>query len=335
MKVSVLVLNWNGADVLPACLDALEACDPPPHEIIVVDNGSSDGSAEWLRGQQRGLLKTLFLEENLGYAAGNNAGWPLVSGEILALLNNDTEVDPDWIGAALPHFREARVGMVACKTLRYDKREEIDKVGHLIFPDGLNRGRASNQADDGRFDTVGEALWPDGSGGFYRVSMLHETGLLDEDFFLYGEDAELGMRARWAGYACRYAPASMVYHHHSAGLGRYAPEKLYYVERNRLWLLLKTFPLGMVLASPFHTFHRYAMNVLSLLLRRGAASEARGENSAFTLATTLMRALLDGVFGAPKMWAKRKQLLRRISHREMRIILQEFRISARDLTLED
>ena len=274
MRVTVLVLNWNGARVLPACLAALERCSPPADEILVVDNGSTDGSADWLRGHEQRGLRKLFLAENRGYAGGNNAGLATVEGDVVALLNNDTEVDPGWIGAALAQLCDENVGMIACKTLRLHDPGTIDKAGHLAFPDGTNRGRGTGCPDDGRFDAVEDALWPDGSGAFYRVDMLREIGLLDEDFFLYGEDAELGMRARWAGYRCIYVPDSIVYHHHSAGLGRYSPEKIYYIERNRLWLLLKTYPAGMIWLSPFATVWRYLMNAVSVVGGRGAAGAA-------------------------------------------------------------
>ncbi|MDJ0839046.1 MAG: glycosyltransferase family 2 protein [Acidobacteriota bacterium] len=334
MRVSVIVLNWNGREVLPDCLDSLGQCDPPPHEIIVVDNGSTDGSADWLRQDSRPNVRKIFLADNLGYAAGNNVGIRAAEGEVIALLNNDTRVDTDWIGAAMEASDDENVDMIACKTLRMQQPETMDKAGHLMFPDGMNRGRGTGQPA-GLFDEADEILWPDGSGAFYRKSMLDRIGLLDEDFYLYGEDAELGMRARWAGYRCVYAPRSVIYHHHSAGLGRFAPQKIYYIERNRLWLMLKTFPLSLILVSPFTTTWRYLMNGLSLLTGRGSAAEAGKSASPLAIIGAILKAWLHGLIGAPKMLAKRRDYPKTITGNQMRRLLARFRISARELTLND
>ena len=335
MRVTVLVLNWNGEAVLPACLASLDALEPPVDEILVVDNGSTDGSRAWLRDHRQDRLRTLFLDENRGYAGGNNAGLETIDTDIVVLLNNDTEAEPGLIGNALRHFEDDTVGMVACKTLRHHQRDTIDKVGHLIFPDGTNRGRGTGDPDDGRYDDVEEALWSDGSGAFYRTSMLDEIGFLDARFFLYGEDAELGMRARWAGYRCIYEPDSIVYHHHSAGLGRYSPEKLYYIERNRFWLMLKTYPISWIWCSPMRTFQRYLTNAVALSRGEGAAGAAGRATSKRRILAAFLRAWLDGLRGAPAMVSSRKDYPKRISSKTMRALLRRFRISARVLATRD
>lgn len=335
MKVSVLIVNWNGNHLLESCLESLRRQSHAPHEVIVVDNGSTDGSVEFLRELLWPLLKTVFLPQNLGFSGGNNAGFAAVSGDILALMNNDVVADSEWIAAALSLFESERVGMVACKTLRQDDPGRIDKLGHLIYPDGLNRGRASGEPDDGRFDTVTEVLWPDGSAGFYRKSMVDEIGFFDDDFFLYGEDAELGMRALWAGYRCLFQPASKVWHRQSASLGRFSRRKVYYVERNRLWLLVKTFPLSWVFLSPWYTVWRYLMNLVSMLRGQGAAAEFQRDQSALSLLAALLAALWDGLRGLLHMAAKRKTILRRRTSRQMKVLLRRHRIAVAELTLND
>ena len=338
LRVSVLIVNWNGLDLLSPCLTSLTRQRVKPHEVIVVDNGSTDASRTFLEDYQRQQLlplKLLFLDENTGFSGGNNAGHELVTGDVIALLNNDTQVDPDWIAAAIEPFEDPSVGMVASKILRMDRPDEIDKVGHLIYRDGLNRGRGTGLPDDGRFSQQEEVLWPDGCAGFYRQAMLDEIGFFDDTFFLYGEDAELGMRSRWAGYRCIFQPQSKVFHQQSAGLGRFSPAKAYYVERNRIWVLIKTFPLDWILISPFFTLVRYLLNIVSLLTKKGSAAGFQESHSAMTLATTLLRALWHGCRGIPKMWQRRKAVLRRINNRQMKAILHRYRISARELTLQD
>lgn len=335
IKVSVLIVNYNGQELLSACLQALQQQTYQPHQVIVVDNGSIDGSRAFLEAYDWQVLQTLFLETNTGFSGGNNAGLELVSGEVVALLNTDTEVDPNWITAALPHFRTETVGMVACKTVRWGRERTIDKVGHLMYPDGLNRGRGTGQPDDGTFDRAEEVLWPDGSAGFYAVRMLAEIGFLEEQFFLYGEDAELGMRARWAGWRCIYEPHSKVRHHQSAGLGKFSPQKIYYIERNRIWLLCKTFPLSMLLHSPLYTVWRYAMNLVSLVSGRGSAASFQQAHSATTLALSLIKANWHGLLGARQMLIKRRSYPRRIKSAEMKHLLRIWRISATEITLQD
>lgn len=332
-SISVLVVNWNGVHLLPSCLAALRRQRTPPSQIVVVDNGSSDGSRQFL--EQQSDVTAVFLPDNTGFAAGNNAGLRLCRGTIIALLNNDAQAEEDWIEKALPAFAEPTVGMVACRVLRLDHPEIIDKAGHLLFPDGLNRGRGCGRPDGAPYNTGDETLWPDGCAGFYRASMIAEIGPLDEDFFLYGEDAEWGMRAQWAGYSCRYEPQSRVLHAHSASLGKFNPRKIYFIERNRIFLAVKTFPLSMLLASPLYTLIRYGYNLRSLLTGKGPAGKFARKNHPLALAWVLARATLHGLLGLPRMWRKRGKVLRRRSSREMRSLLARHRISAGELTLQD
>ena len=335
VKVSVLIVTWNGLHLLEPCFAALRRQTYQPHEVIVVDNGSEDGSVDFLKSCDWPLLKRVFLKRNCGFSGGNNAGFPLVTGDLVALLNNDAEPEPEWIEQVVPLFKKDQIGMVACKALLREDPHRIDKVGHLVFPDGLNRGRGSGMPDDGRFDEGGEALWPDGGAGFYRKSMLDEIGFFDDAFFLYGEDAELGMRARWAGYGCLYQPSSRVLHRQSASLGKFSPLKAYYVERNRIFVLVKTFPLSWVLKSPFYSFLRYSMNLVSLVSQRGAAANFKASQSSSSLAGVLLKALWHGLLGCPAMWRKRQTVLRRIKSSEMIGLLKKYGISVKELTLRD
>lgn len=335
MKVTVLIVNYNGAGLLAPCLHALQHQTHPPHQVIVVDNGSQDGSRDILAAFDWPILETVFLDSNTGFSGGNNAGLACATGDIVALLNTDTEVEPAWIAAAIPHFEDDTVGMVACKSLRINQRTVIDKVGHVIYADGLNRGRGTGQPDDGRFDHVEECLWPDGSGAFFRRRLFDDIGLMETRFFLYGEDAELGMRARWAGWRCIFEPRSRYYHHQSAGLGKFSPLKAYYVERNRIWVLAKTFPLSLILFSPFATFWRYALNAWSVFAGRGsAASFSQGQGKG-ALVGVLFKSLRDGLLGLPSMWRLRQSYPRRISASQMRALLRRHKITASELTLDD
>jgi len=210
-------------------------------ETIVVDNGSTDGSAEMAEREfgRRVIRNT----ENRGFCAANNQGIAAARGEFIALLNNDAEAEPGWL-AALQRACSGRpdVGMAASKVLVWEDPGRIDKVGHLIFPDGQNRGRGSGTEDRGQYDREEDVLWPDGCAAMYRKEMLERIGGFDEDFFAYGDDAELGLRARIAGWMCLYTPRAVVRHHRGSTLGKDSVRRLELIERNRLLLAIKLFP---------------------------------------------------------------------------------------------
>ncbi len=149
------------------------------------------------------------------------------------------------------------IGMAASKVLVWEDPTRIDKVGHLIFPDGQNRGRGSGALDRGQFDREEEVLWPDGCAAMYRKEMLDEIGGFDEDFFAYGDDAELGLRARIAGWKCIYAPGAVVRHHRGSTLGKGSARRLALIERNRVLARRQAVSLEPALAQPFY----FAMRV--------------------------------------------------------------------------
>ena len=222
--VSVIVVNWNRCNLLRSCLQSLSQQTGVSFEVIVVDNGSTDGSVAMVRSEFAAArpfaLKLIENRENLGFCAANNQGIAAAGGEFVALLNNDAEASPEWLVALLQAFRgRPEVGMAASKILAYGESRIIDKAGHLIYLDGQNRGRGSGQLDQGQFDRPEEVLWPDGCAAMYRRSMLEQIGGFDEDFFAYADDAELGLRARIAGWTCYYVPGAVVLHHRGATLG--------------------------------------------------------------------------------------------------------------------
>lgn len=330
--VSVIIPNWNRRDLLRASLQSLAAQTFRDTEVIVVDNGSRDGSAEMVLAEfpQAVLIRNA---ENCGYCRAVNQGIRQARGRYVALLNNDAEAHPRWLEELLHcAFRSPEVGMFASKILFFENREVIDKVGHLIYPDGQNRGRGCGQLDRGQYDELEEVLLPDGCAALYDRRVFETAGLFDEEFFAYGDDAELGLRARLAGWRCLYVPGAVVYHHHAATLGRFSRERLVLVERNRLWLAAKLFPLRLLLLNPFYCLARLAANALASLRRRGEA----GSVPLGTLAACALRAYVQALAGLPGMLSKRREVrrLRRISEREFLEALRRFRIPLRELVFQ-
>ena len=319
------------------CIRSARSQTYAPCELIVVDNGSTDGSREWLRANASGTFRLLEFDVNTGFACGVNAGIEASSGEFIALLNNDAVADDRWLESLIHAVRDPRIGMVASKILFHDRPDVIDKVGHLLYPDGLNRGRGAGEIDRGQFDRDQETLFPDGCAALYRRALLEDVGLFDEQFFAYGDDAELGLRARWRGWRCAYAPDARILHRHSRSLGKYSPLKACLVERNRFWVAVKLLPWPVLMMSPFLTLWRFLWHIWSLLGKRGLAGGVVREHSALSLLGALARAYASGLFGLVPILRKRRRVFRtrKVGTVEFLRLMWRYRISARELAIRD
>ena len=314
--------------MLNACLTSLERQNNVEFEIIVVDNGSSDGSADMAEREFR--CRVIRNPENRGFCAANNQGIAAAHGEFVALLNNDAEAEPEWLGAL---YRACTlrpdVGMAASKVLVWEDPRRIDKAGHLIFPDGQNRGRGSGELDQGQYDRQEAVLWPDGSAAMYRKEMLDQIGGFDEDFFAYGDDAELGLRARIAGWSCIYTPDAVVRHHRGSTLGKDSARRIELIERNRVLLALKLFPWSLLWLNPLF----YGVRLLAGLsaARRGAGDTAHfpGLAGKRTLLRAMVRGDLSALCLAPRMLRKRAAIanIRRLKPAEVRRLILANRLS--------
>jgi GT2 family glycosyltransferase len=336
--VSAIVVNWNGVDRVDACLGSLLSQSWPALEIIVVDNGSTDGSRELLHSRYGSRITLLESPVNLGFAGGNNLGIRAAKGVYVVLLNNDAVAEPEWVGA-LVRAAEAdhRVGMCASKILVLGGAGLIDSAGLLISADGIGRGRGRLEPDGDAYSRVEDALVPSGCAALYRRAMLDEIGLFDEDFFAYCEDSDLGLRGRLAGWACRYVPTAVVHHAYSRSMAPYSTFKAFHVERNRCFVVLKCFPAGAILASLPYTIARYAVQAWGAITRRGAAARFAERTSPTALVTLLLRAWGAAIILAPRMLVRRhrQRALRRMTAAEWRRAVRPHRLGLRELALKD
>ena len=336
--VSVAVVNWNRRDLTRACLRSLAAQQGVEFEVVVVDNGSEDGSAEMVESEfgRDGAypLRLIRNRENRGFCAANNQAIAECRGEFIALLNNDAEAEPGWLAALRGAFDgRAEVGMAASKILVHEDPSRIDKAGHLIYLDGQNRGRGSGQKDHGQFDRVEEVLWPDGCAAMYRRSLLEETGGFDEDFFAYGDDAELGLRARIAGWKCLYVPTAVVRHRRASTLGLVSGRRLELIERNRVLLAAKLFPWSLLwLNGPFY-LARLGAGLWAAARNKGEVGQFPGMRGKWLLAKSLMKGDLQALAMLPRMLGKRRQIerIRKLTPRQVSQLLLRHRISLREL----
>ena len=279
-------------------------------------------------------LQTIENVKNRGFCAANNQGIAVAKGEWIALLNNDAEAEPGWLEQLRTAFEEPRVGMAASKVLVHEDPARIDKVGHLIYPDGQNKGRGAGERDRGQYDRREEALWPDGCAAMYRKAMLDEIGGFDEDFFAYGDDAELGLRARIAGWDCLYVPEAVVRHHRGATLGLGSARRLMLIERNRILLALKLFPWRLLLLNPFYTAVRYGAGLWAAVQGQGETKHYAGAGGKLRMAQGLLWGIGSAMWMAPRILRKRKEIqrFRKRSPKEVMALLRRYRITLRELT---
>lgn len=310
VEVSVIIVNYNGEKYLKNCIDSLLNQTLKDFEIIIVDNGSTDSSVKYLKSIKNEKIKTLFLDKNYGFGIGNNRGFEIAKGKFIVILNNDTEARENFLENLIKPFeKDEKVGMVAPLILFKDSPDIIDKAGgHLVYFDGLNRGRGCQEKLSEKYLKPCYTLIPDGCAACFKREVIEKFGFFDEDFFLYGEDTDLGLRYVRGGYRCFYQPEAVVFHMHSATAGEYSKLKAYYVERNRIFVLVKNFPLFCILLSPFFTFWRYFFQGISVFLKKGSAGEFTKQYGSFELLKVLIKANIDAFKQLPLFLRKRKEI---------------------------
>lgn len=239
-RMSVIIPNWNGKGLLPDVLGSLAEQGFGDLEVVVVDNGSTDGSAEMLQDRFPGV-RVVELDENRGFSAACNEGIRAAEGEYVALVNNDVELDSGWVGAMVETLdRTPDAGFAASRVRVLGEPEILESAGDRV---GLTpRGRGYGTPDGPEFDRPAWVASASAAAAVYRREMLDEIGLLDDDFFMYFEDVDLGMRAQIAGYRCRYVPEAVAYHRRRGSTPDSSEFMVYHGLRNMLIVYLTTFP---------------------------------------------------------------------------------------------
>lgn len=304
---SVIIPHWNGRQHLDDCLNALRRQTLAAHEVILVDNGSSDGSQAYVR-QAFPEVRLIELSENRGFTGACNAGYKAARGEFICLLNNDTEANPHWLAEVIDCFaRHPRAGAVASRMMLFDRRDHFHTAGDFYRVDGIPGNRGVWQRDTGQYDREEPVFSACGGAASYRRVMLDEIGFLDDAFFFSCEDVDLAWRAQLAGWEVMYAPRAVVYHKLKASGGSGAVGS-YHDGRNFLYVIWKNYPTSLL--------RRHAGAVIRAQLRlsgealrswRGAAARAR------------LRGQLAGLMGFFRLWPARRriQAARRVDDRTL------------------
>jgi GT2 family glycosyltransferase len=260
--VTVVVVTWQGAHLIGPCLDALLA-QQSTHDVdvVVVDNGSTDGTVELLADRYP-TVRVLQSGANLGFAGGCNVALAGVATPYAVLLNNDARPEPGWLDALLAPFGQPDVASVSSKVL-FEDSGLLNSAGALLWADGHGADRGFRD-DPALYDEPADLLVLSGTAVALRTAALAQVGLMDARLFLYYEDTDLGWRLRLAGWRNVYAPGAVVRHLHAATAGVQSPLFRFYNDRNRLLVLVKDATAGRALRAVL----RYLLTLLAAVARR-------------------------------------------------------------------
>ncbi|WZO97103.1 glycosyltransferase family 2 protein [Isosphaeraceae bacterium EP7] len=285
-RLSVVIPTYNGRALLERCLASLDQHSPPGVEILVIDDASTDGTAEWISAIHP-AVRLLRMEKNGGFCTTANAGLAAAKGEFVQLLNNDTEVTEGWYEAALRPFENPAVGSVAPLVLVLSEPDRVDSAGdsYAFFGWPTKRGHGESAAE-WAVRPADRVFGASGAAAIYRASALRRSGLLDPSFGSYYEDVDLAFRLRWAGYECEFAPSCRILHAISATFDHARPglqrqmarnaELVYWANLTRTWLAISVVPhagfvmaqgLARLMRGRFGPFWRGKCDALSLLGR--------------------------------------------------------------------
>jgi GT2 family glycosyltransferase len=324
-KVTVVVPTLNAGASLAECIESLRKQSLRDFEVMVVDNSGKQ------LVQPDNFVKVIPNNTNVGFGAAINQAFHLSRSPYLATLNDDATAHPLWLESLFSAIdSRPDIGMCASQ-VRLAGDGRLDSAGMLLCADGSSKQRGHLDPPENH-TKLREALCPSGSAALYRREMLEEIGLFDESFFLYCEDTDLGLRARWAGWECLYVPDAVVEHRYSHSAGRASALKAFYVERNRLFLIAKNFPLGLLARAPFQSLVRYFWHAWYSAQNRGVAGQFRSEGNTLTdLAVYVLRAHIALLRRWPALWSERRRMKRRLTTRQFCRLARRFSISARQV----
>jgi GT2 family glycosyltransferase/tetratricopeptide (TPR) repeat protein len=259
LKVSIVVPNWNGMRFVGMCLDSLAQLEFDGHEVIVVDNGSIDGSREMIE-KQYPWVRLLKMPDNMGFAIACNEGIKASNAEYIVLLNNDIEVTRDWLKELYEGMeRHPECGMGTTKMMFLDNRDVFYNTGDLFHSWSAGGGRGQGEKDNGQYEEEDYVFGACAGAGIYRREFFDQVGLFDEDFFIFAEDVDLNMRGQLNGLKAVYLPKAKVYHIGTATVGLYSDRYVYLCKRNDIWVLIKNYSLSLYFKYLFSVWkHQFA-----------------------------------------------------------------------------
>jgi len=300
-KVNIVILNWNGKENTINCLESLKLTTYSNYKVIIVDNGSTDGSVKYFKNHYP-EIELIENKENLGFAEGNNVAIKRILGrkeiKYICLLNNDTLVKPGWLEYLVSALEsDENIGSCQPKILSLINPEIIDAVGISINKYGLAGQDGNNEKDLGQYNKELEIFGVCAGAALYRAKMLNQIGLFDKDFFAYYEDVDLAIRARLFGWRSVCVPQAVIYHIHSATLGNESPFKKYLLERNSYYYVIKNLPPKVIVLFLISKFRSGFFTLIEL-----------SKNRKFELVKSLIKGNLDAIRNIPLIVSKRTEI---------------------------
>jgi hypothetical protein len=314
-EMSIIVLNWNGKHFLETCLTSLRRQTFRDFETILVDNGSTDGSTEYVRTQFP-EVHLIALGENRGFTGGNIAGWELVRKGppegLIVLLNNDTEAHPHWLEAIHKASQEhPEAGTFASKMMMFDDRSRIENCGFAMSTIGFSTDLGRGQLDSDVWSKQRQVFGACAGAAAYRRGMLEDIGFLDNDFFMTSEDVDLSFRAQLQGYECWMIPEAIVYHCYRGAMKKFPARQAFFSHRNSEFVYLKNMPMALMLSLlPMRVIYELGATAYSFKVGSGGV---------------FLKAKADALRQLPAVLRKRKQIQKRriVSNRLLRSRMQK------------
>jgi len=292
MSITVIIVNWNGGDLLLDCLKHLQDQSEPAESILLMDNGSTDGSAK--KAALIPDVQVHFLNENLGFAKANNLALEHCQTEWVALLNPDALADKEW----LANLRKAiqaypDISFFGCQQRQLNFPDYLDGIGDEYHLSGLIWRKGYGKLVSNYKHQAPQPIFsPCACAALYKLNALNAVGGFDEDFFCYVEDIDLGFRLQLHDYHARYIPEAIVYHAGSASSGgTHSDFSIYHGHRNLVWAFIKNMPSILFWTLlPLHI----VLNIITIIY-----FSLKGQGK------IIIKAKYDALLGIPKMWKKR------------------------------
>ncbi len=332
-EVLVVIPNYNGEDYLKKCLQSVLDQTYSSLKIVLVDNASTDNSLSLVK-REFPTIEIIETGYNAGWGIACNLGMKASNSPYILMLNNDAFMDQRCIEEMVKAIStNPKYGACASRVLLSDEPDKTEVCGLVIHRDGSSCGRGRLGPAD-QFMKTEEVFCANDCCALFKREMFNEIGDYDPDFFIYCDETDIGWKHQLAGWKCIYTPHAIAYHAHSAIAGSYTEFKAFHVERNRLYLCMKYFPLFDFLMSFIHSAYRYLYQVyLSGSSKKGALAHYRKENSLLTGLGVLLRAHFSAFSKFPIMWKRRQDIkkITKLSYAEFNDLFKRFGITTKEM----
>lgn len=314
-ELAVIIVNWNGKNLLKDCLGSLQNQTNKDFRIILVDNGSQDESVSFVK-ENYPEIEIIELSENTGFAKANNVGIKKALEDeniryILA-LNNDTKLEADFIQKIIECAKShPGFGSIQPKVFNFDGTK-IDCVGILVSFEMSAQNKGYGDEDKGQFEKSEEIFGVSASAALYSREALEKIKLpgenyFDEDYFAYYEDVDLAWRIRLVGFKSYYCPKAKVFHIHSATGVKFSPFKKFYLHRNQYYNIIKNLPFGMMVKAILFMPVRYLLVLHSMLMKKGTVAKTyQGSGKSLNIAKSISKGWLEVIQNLSSLLKKRK-----------------------------